>query len=143
MITIGQVGLGAWGKNHFRTFSGLKDCRLKICCDKNEETFKRIEPLGNRNLKFSTDFNDILSDNEVEAVVISSSAPTHAALAGRAIEAGKHVLVEKPLALNLKDGREIINEGRRNKRIVMVGHLLLYHPAILKLKEYIKSGGLG
>lgn len=143
MITLAQVGAGAWGQNHIRIFSSLKDCYLKICCDKRKETLKKISDNFNQELKLTTNFEDILQDDKVEAVVIATSASDHASLAIKALSSGKHVFVEKPLALNLQDSKEIIDVACKNKRILMVGHLLLYHPAVLKLKDYIQNGELG
>ena len=143
MISLAQVGVGAWGQNHIRTFSSLKDCNLKICCDKRKEALEKIETIYNRKLKFTTHFEDILKDRDIEAVVIATSASTHASLAIEALSAGKHVFVEKPLALSLEDGKRVQEAAQKNKRILMVGHLLLYHPAILKLKDYIQSDELG
>ena len=143
MITLAQVGVGAWGQNHIRTFSSLNDCYLKICCDKRKEVLEKIETIYNRKLKLTTQFEDILQDEEIEAVVIATPAPTHASLAIQALSAGKHVFVEKPLALGVEEGKSVQEAARKNKRILMVGHLLLYHPAVLKLKSYIRSGELG
>lgn len=143
MITLAQVGAGAWGQNHIRTFSRLKDCYLKICCDKRKEALEKIKAIYNRKLRLTENFEDILHDEEIEAVVIVSPAPTHASLAIEALSAGKHVFVEKPLALSLEDGKRIQELAQKNKRILMVGHLLLYHPAVLKLKDYIQKGELG
>lgn len=143
MITLAQVGAGAWGQNHIRIFSSLKDCYLKVCCDRRKEVLEKIETVYNRKLKLTTNFEDILQDEDIEAVVIATPAPTHASLAIEALSAGKHVFVEKPLALSLEDGKRIQEAARKNKRILMVGHLLLYHPAVLKLKSYIQNGELG
>ncbi|GAG89645.1 unnamed protein product, partial [marine sediment metagenome] len=143
MITLAQVGVGAWGQNHIRVFSSLKDCHLKLCCDKRKEVLERLETVYNRKFKLTTNFKDILQDEEIEAVVIATSAPAHASLAIEALSAGKHVFVEKPLALNLDDGKRVQEAAQKNKRILMVGHLLLYHPAVLRLKDYIQNGELG
>ncbi len=143
MITIAQVGAGAWGQNHIRTFSSLKDCYLKICCDKRKETLEKIKAIYSQKLKLTENFEDILKDKEIEAVIIASPASTHAELAIKALSSGKHVFVEKPLALNLRDGDKMVEAARKHKRILMVGHLLSYHPAVLKLKSYINSGELG
>lgn len=143
MITLAQVGAGAWGQNHIRIFSNLANCNLKICCDRKKQTLEKIDVIYNRRFKLTTRFEDILRDKEVEAVIIATPAATHAELAIRALASGKHVFVEKPLALNLQDARRITEQAHKNKKILMVGHLLLYHPAVLKLKSYIQNGELG
>jgi predicted dehydrogenase len=143
VITLAQVGAGAWGQNHIRIFSSFKDCHLKMCCDKKREVLEKIRATYKQKLKLTEDFGDILEDKKIDAVVIASSAPTHAELAIKALSSGKHVFIEKPLALNLQDGERIVEMAHKFKRILMVGHLLLYHPAVLKLKDYIQSGELG
>lgn len=143
MITLGQIGAGAWGQNHIRTFSTLKDCYFKSCCDNNKKTLDKLSLAYNQKLKLTDNFEDILNDKEIDAVVIATPAVTHADLTVRALSSGKHVFVEKPLALNLDDGKKMIEAAERNKRILMVGHLLLYHPAVLTIKDYIDKGALG
>jgi len=143
MINLGQIGAGAWGQNHIRTFSGLKDCYLKICCDTNKKTLEKLGYIYSQRLRLTDNFKDILNDKEIEGVVIATPAATHAALAIEALSCGKHVFVEKPLALNIEDGKKMVEVARKNKRILMVGHLLLYHSAVLKLKDYIQKGELG
>src|SRR3989338_2579408 len=143
MITLAQVGAGAWGQNHIRTFSGLKDCHLKVCCDSRKEVLKKIETVYNRKFKLTADYDDILQDKDIEGVVVATPASTHASLAIEALSYGKHVFVEKPLALNIEDGKKMVEAARKSKRILMVGHLLLYHPAVLKLKDYIQKDELG
>lgn len=143
MVVLAQVGLGSWGQNHFRVFSNSKDCHLKICCDKSKGALDKISVNSNDRLKLTTDFEDIINDKEVEAVVIATPSETHAELAIKALSAGKHVFVEKPLALNIEDAKTMLDLANKNKRVLMVGHLLLYHLAIRKLKSYIDEGILG
>jgi len=143
MTVLGQIGLGTWGQNHARVFSALKDCRLKICCDTNRETLRKFGSLYGKRIKLTDKFEEILNDKETEAVVITTPAITHSRLAIKALSAGKHIFVEKPLALSLEEGKRIMALAERKKRIVMVGHLLLYHPAIITLKNYISRGELG
>lgn len=143
MITLGQVGAGAWGQNHIRTFFSLKDCCLKACCDYNKKTLERLSAAYSQKLQLTDNFEDILNDKEIDGVIIATPAATHAELAIRALSCGKHVFVEKPLALNLEDGEKMIDAAGRSKRALMVGHLLLYHPAVLTIKDYIDNGALG
>jgi len=140
MITIAQAGIGTWGQNHLRIFSNLKDCRVKICCDKRKDALEKIDF---KNASLTSDFNDVIKDKEVEAVVIATPSETHAALSIKALAAGKHVFVEKPLALKVEDAEEMLKVAEKNKKILMVGHLLLYHPAVAKMKSYIDQGELG
>jgi len=137
---IAVVGCGYWGKNLVRNFNDLN--RLYAVCDvksKELNVVKKKYP----DLVVHDDFDDLLSDSKVEAVVISSPAVTHHRLAKKAILAGKDVLVEKPLAMRYKDGEEIVALAEKKKRILMVGHVLAYHPAVIRLKGMIDSGELG
>lgn len=143
MITIGHVGAGAWGQNHIRTFSMLKDCRVKICCDSRKEALEKVQANYGQKFELTTAFEDIVKDKEIEAVVIAAPAALHAEMAIEALSAGKHVFVEKPLALTWKDGKKMAEQARKSKKILMVGHLLLFHPAVLMLKKYIQTGELG
>jgi predicted dehydrogenase len=143
MINLGQIGIGEWGKNLLRNFVNLKDCSVKICCDKNKSVLEKIKLNYNDKIKVTDNFDDLLKDLKLDAVVIATLPATHAYFAIKALSKGKHVFVEKPLALKLEDAEEMIRQAKKNKRILMVGHLLLYHPAVKKLKNYIKSGILG
>lgn len=137
---IALIGAGYWGKNLLRVFNQLGV--LKIICDIDK---KLLEDKKNEypDLLTTTNFEAILKDKDIKAVVIASSAATHYKLAKTALEAGKDVFVEKPLALKIKEGEELAKLARKRKRILMVGHLLLYHPAIIELRKIIKKGDMG
>lgn len=137
---IALVGVGYWGRNHLRVFNKLGV--LKIICDLDKELLeerKKEFP----HLEITTDFSEILNNKDIKAVVISSPAATHYRLTKKALEQGKDVFVEKPLALKLEQGQELVDLAKKKKKILMVGHLLHYHPAIVKLKEIIKKGQFG
>ena len=139
-VKIGLVGLGYWGKNILRNL--CESGSLHTACDSSAqviESRKKEFP----HVKYTTSFEDILKNPEIEAVAISTPAATHYELVGRAIKVGKDVFVEKPLALTLKDGRELVSLAKAKGRILMVGHILQYHPAVIKLKEFIENGMLG
>lgn len=143
MICIGQVGIGAWGQNLLRNFSNLKDCAVKVCCDKNKAVLDKVKLNYNNKIKACSEFDDLLACPGLDAVIVATLPATHAHFAIRALSKGKHVFVEKPLALKLEDAEQMIKAAKKNKRILMVGHLLLYHPAIKKLKNYIQEGSFG
>ena len=143
MITIAQIGAGAWGKNHLRNFHSFSGCKVKICCDKNANVLKDISGNYKGEIKCTTDPSEIFADKEIDGVVIATLPDTHARLAIKALESGKHVFIEKPLAMSVKEGLEIKKAALKNKNICMVGHILLYHPAVLMLKKYIDDGLLG
>jgi UDP-2-acetamido-3-amino-2,3-dideoxy-glucuronate N-acetyltransferase len=137
---IGFIGIGYWGKNIVRNLYELGI--LHTACDIDKEvilTHKKIFP----NIHLTTSFQDILGNPDIKAVAIATPAALHYKLAKESIEAGKDVFVEKPLALTVKEGEELVNLAQKENRILMVGHILQYHPAIIKLKEFVSSGKLG
>ena len=138
--SIAVIGTGYWGKNLVRNFYDLG--ALHTICDADIDTvasFKKKYP----GIEGVTSYSDILTNPEIKGVVISTPAEMHASMAKEAILAGKDVYVEKPLCLNEHDGLELTELARKHKRIIMVGHLLWYHPAVLKIKEMVDSGELG
>ena len=141
-IGVVVVGCGAWGRNLVRTFHNLPGSRLVGVCDLDEDRLGRMRTQF-PGLQTSTDFDAYLADPEVEAVVIGASAAAHKALALAALKAGKHTYVEKPLALSAADAEEIVAAAKAADRTLMVGHLLLYHSAVLFLKNLIDGGDLG
>ena len=134
------IGTGYWGKNLVRNFYQLGV--LKTICDLDKNILKKFEKLYPKT-ETTSNLDKILHDKEIKGVVIATPAITHYELAKKFLKAGKDVFVEKPLALELKHGQELIKLAKTKKRILMVGHILLYHPAIIKLKQLIKKGSLG
>jgi len=140
MINVAVVGSGYWGKNLVRNFNELG--ALHTICDSNPETlrcFKEKYP----EKEFQTSFEAVLQNPDINAVVIATPAETHFDLAKSTLQAGKHVFVEKPLALIVSEAQILKQLAIRKSLKLMVGHILLYHPAIIKLKEIIRSGELG
>ncbi|GMQ81627.1 MAG: Gfo/Idh/MocA family oxidoreductase [Rhodothermia bacterium] len=141
-IRIGQIGLGYWGKNLLRVFSGIEGCRVTHGCDQNESILgplKRAYP----DTRFSVEYENLLVAADVDAVVIATETPTHFSLAMEALRAGKHVFVEKPMAQTTDEARMLVKESANQDRKLMVGHLLLYHPAFLHVRDLIHNGDLG
>jgi predicted dehydrogenase len=137
---VGVAGLGYWGPNLARNFDDLAE--LAWICDMNDE--KRAQFAARYpNARATADFDEMLADDTLDAVVISTPVPTHFALAKRALEAGKHVLVEKPPAMRKAEMDELVALALERDLTLMPGHLLLYHPGVLKLKELVDSGELG
>jgi UDP-2-acetamido-3-amino-2,3-dideoxy-glucuronate N-acetyltransferase len=133
------AGCGHWGKNLIRNFHQLG--RLYAVCDSDAG---RAAAFGERyGVQAFTRLEDALADPDLHAVAIATPAESHAPMALAALNAGKDVFVEKPLALRWQDGLEMTNTARGLGRILMVGHLLMYHPAVLKIKELLDSGELG
>ncbi|MDX6452320.1 MAG: hypothetical protein QOH16_2369 [Gaiellaceae bacterium] len=140
MKRIGVVGLNYWGPNLVRNFNDLAE--LTWLCDLDEE---HLNSLAARypDARATTSFDDLLADDELDAVVIATPVPTHYALAKQALEAGKHVFVEKPPAMRAAEMDELVTLAADKDLVLMPGHLLLYHPGVLKLKELIAAGELG
>ena len=134
------IGTGYWGRNLVRNFAALG--ALAGLCDASEEARKRMAA-ANPDARVYAQSGDVFADPEIEAVVIATPAVTHGALAAAALSAGKHVFVEKPLCLDLSEGRRLAEDARRCGLTLMVGHVLLYHPAFVALAETVRSGVLG
>jgi predicted dehydrogenase len=134
------VGCGYWGKNLVRNFAALSD--LRICCDADDGVRARIAGEYPQ-VKTTADYSSVLTSDEVEAVVLATPASAHAEMALAALDAGKHVFVEKPLALCGADAEHVVEAAERTRLILMVGHLMEYHPAIDHLKGMVESGELG
>jgi predicted dehydrogenase len=137
---IGVVGAGMWGRNHVRTVAGLADAELAVVCDTDERTRERVSrqyPAA----RVTRDLDDLLA--AVDGVIIASPAATHAGLARRSLEAGKPCLVEKPFALRVDDALAVAELAARRDVPVLAGHLLLYHPAVERLRELIHGGEFG
>jgi predicted dehydrogenase len=138
--SVGLVGLGYWGPNLARNFDNL--ARLTWLCDLDGDLRSLFEARYPR-ARVTADYGEMLADPELEAVVIATPVPTHYKLAKRALEAGKHVLVEKPPAMKGAEMDELVALARERDLVLMPGHLLLYHPGVRKLKELVDSGELG
>jgi predicted dehydrogenase len=137
---VAVLGCGYWGQNLVRNFAQLG--ALQMVCDISESGLTRAKELA-PGIQTSSRFHSAFESAEVDAVVLATPAETHHDLAIAAMQAGKDVLVEKPLALNLQQGLEMVRCAQEHSRILMVGHLLEYHPAVLALRELIAQKKLG
>ena len=142
MIRLAILGYGYWGPNLFRNFHNDKGCKVTYVCDKN---FPQIENLPQLypGLKVTAKYDEVLLSKDVESVVVCTPAQTHFEFSRQALVSGKHVLVEKPLAMSVKECDELIKIAQKNSLTLMVGHTFLFNAAVRKVKEYIKSGELG
>lgn len=141
-IRIGVAGLGYWGPNLARNFAALPGCELRWCCDPSESARARAA-LQFPGTQMTAEFADLLADPELDAIALATPVPTHAELAVAVLEAGKHCFVEKPLAQSVADAQRAVAAAEATGRTLMVGHLLEYHPGVLKLKELADGGELG
>lgn len=141
-LQLAVVGVGNWGRNLVRHFAHARRARLRYLCDRDGRTLtSQLENYPG--VQGVRDFQTVLDDPDVQAVVIATDAPTHFELASAALNAGRHVFVEKPLALNSDDAARLTALAREVNRKLMVGHLLEYHPAVEAIGEMIRSGALG
>ena len=141
-VQIGMVGLGGWGRFVVRNFAEASRCRLRYICDTSRRALEqhgRVYPEATQ----TDSYDAILNDREVDAVALVTPAPMHFEMAKRALLAGKHVYVEKPMTLTSEHAEELIDLSERSGLKLMVGHLLEYHPAIDMVKRELDSGSLG
>jgi predicted dehydrogenase len=141
-VRIGVVGMNYWGPNLARNFARMKGAELSWCCDLDDAVLDRHRD-AYPTTRFTTSMDEMLADADLDAVVVATSVPTHARLALLAIDAGKHVFVEKPLALTAADARAVVDAADAKGVSVMVDHLLVYHPGVQKLKALVDEGTLG
>lgn len=153
-VTLGMIGLGYWGPNLLRNFARIPTCRVKVCCDLDADRLAQAKSLYSAERAVSTsasesgvdvtkDPEDLLNDPTLQALVIATPAVTHFDLVKRAILAGKHVFVEKPMALSAKPAWYLVDLVKQAGVKLMVGHLMEYHPAVLFLKGMISRQELG
>jgi predicted dehydrogenase len=141
-ISVGLVGLGYWGPNVARNLDSLAGCELTWCCDEDGEARDKWQRV-HRETRFTSDLEDLLADENLDAIAITTPVPTHAPLAETVLEAGKHCFVEKPLAQNTADAERVAALAEERGKVLMVGHLLEYHPGVRQLAEMIERGELG
>ena len=139
-LSIAVIGAGNWGKNLIRNFFELN--ALKVICDRDEASLKQMRKLY-PSCDFCASLTDALFRDDISGVVIATPAETHFTLARKVLLSGKHVFVEKPLTLSGKDAANLIDLAKKKNLILMVGHLLQYHPAFIKLKQLAQEGELG
>jgi len=141
-VRVGVVGLGYWGPNLARNFAAIPGCEVTWLCDRDEQARAKLA----RTLPGAQStgaLQDLLDDRQLDAIVLATPVPTHAELAIAVAQAGKHCFVEKPLATNAADAELAVAAAAQAGTILMVGHLLEYHPAVARLKELVDSDELG
>ena len=142
MLKIGIIGVGGWGQNLVRVFSQLSNAQVLCICDSSASRLEFIKSKYH-SLKSATDYQELLEDPKIDAVVIATSAASHFQIAKDALAHGKHVFVEKPLALSSAECETLITAAQRQHLTLMVGHTFLYNPAVRKAKEYLDKKYLG
>lgn len=141
-ISVGVVGCGHWGPNHVRVFSSLPGSKVAAVADpdvRRLESSRQSHPAACR----FTDYRELLAQESLDAIVVATPTRTHYEIARAALEAGKHVLVEKPLCLTAQEGEALVRLARETGVVLMVGQVFLFHNGIVKLKEFLESGEVG
>jgi predicted dehydrogenase len=141
-VRVGVVGLGYWGPNLARNLAAIPGCELSWLCDASADARAKLER-SIPGARSTPDIAELLDDPELEAIVLATPVPSHAELAISVLEAGKHCFVEKPLATTAADAERVVAAAEEAGRVLMVGHLLEYHPAVTRLKEMIDADELG
>ncbi len=142
MLKVGVVGCGYWGPNLLRNFSQLSDSEVVRCADLSEDRLSHMKTLYPQ-VQATSDYLELVGADDIDAVVIATPPRTHVEIAMKALEAGKHVFVEKPLATSVADSEMLVNTAKANNLVLMVGHTFVFTAAVNKIKELVKSGELG
>jgi UDP-2-acetamido-3-amino-2,3-dideoxy-glucuronate N-acetyltransferase len=141
-LKVAIIGCGRWGINHLKTALNFIENKNIFVCDPNikvEETVRSIS----EEINFTTEVEDVANNSDINCAIIASTAETHYSLTKMMLKSGKHVLVEKPITLNLNETIELVSIATEKNKKLMVGHVLLYHPAILFIKKSLNAGSLG
>ncbi|TLM98279.1 MAG: Gfo/Idh/MocA family oxidoreductase, partial [Actinobacteria bacterium] len=141
-IRVGVVGFGYWGPNLVRNLDRLGDAELVCACDLSEANLAKLASLYPY-AETTTDLAGMLARDDIDAVVVATSAPSHFAIAKQVLSAGKHCFVEKPLTLKSADSETLVRLADERGVVLMVGHLMEYHSAINWIKDYIATGDMG
>jgi predicted dehydrogenase len=136
------AGLGYWGPNIARVVESLPGVELAWLADADQSRLERLAP-SFRSARFTDSLDELLADPQLDGVMLATPVPTHGQLAVRVLDAGKHCFVEKPLAQSVSDAQAAVAAAERNGRILMVGHLLEYHPGVRRLADIVSGGELG
>ena len=141
-IRIGVIGCGHWGPNHIRVFSQMKDCGVTAVADLDEKRLTEVHR-NHPQARPYADYRGLLRDADVSAVVVVTPTKTHFTIVSDALKAGKHVLCEKPLCTEPEEGAQLVALAKERGLVLMVGHVFLFNPGILKVKELVDAGEVG
>jgi len=141
-VRLAQVGIGYWGKNLLRNLVALPGAEVVLACDRDPE-IRSSTASAYTDLRVTANYEEVLNDDTVEAVVIATETPAHFLLAEAALRAGKHVFVEKPLSQTVEQAERLVDLAESQNLVLMVGHLLRYHPAFEMVEEMVRRGDLG
>lgn len=142
MLNVAVIGCGYWGPNLVRNFSFLSGCKVKTVCDISSDRLAHIKKL-NPNMEVTRQFDDVVRDSNIDAVAIATPVCLHFEMAKKCLQAGKHTLIEKPMASSVKECEELIELADSHKLTLMVGHTFIFSTPVKKVKEIVASGELG
>jgi predicted dehydrogenase len=141
-VRLAQVGIGYWGKNLLRNFAAVPGARVVMACDQRRNVLDSVAD-AYPGILTTTRYEDVLQSPDVDAIVVATETPLHFEMAAAALKAGKHVFVEKPMAQRTEQAEQLVALADAHDRRLMVGHLLLYHPAFRYVEDLIRGGGMG
>jgi predicted dehydrogenase len=141
-VRVGVVGYGYWGPNLVRNLDRLEDAQIAVACDVSESNLAKLKS-AYPYVETTTDLDALLAREDIDAVVVATSAPSHHAIARQVLEAGRHCFVEKPLTLTSEDAVDLVHLADERECVLMVGHLMEYHSAINWIRDYVATGDLG
>jgi predicted dehydrogenase len=142
MLNIAVAGCGYWGPNLIRNFNSLPGCRLKLVCDTDADRLEHMKTLY-PSVKTTTEFEDLVNNQEIDAIVVATPVRFHYEMARKALQAGKHTFIEKPMARSSRECEELVELADKHKLVLMVGHTFVYSKPVRKIKEIVLSGELG
>jgi predicted dehydrogenase len=142
MLNIAVVGCGYWGPNLVRNFASISECKVKLVCDTSVDRLNYIKRL-NPKVETTCKFDDVVKDSGLDAVAIATPTCLHFEMGMKCLQAGKHILIEKPMASSVKECRDLIALAEKQKLVLMVGHTFIFSTPVRKIKEIIASGELG
>src|SRR5436190_11625278 len=141
-INVGVVGCGYWGPNLIRNFRSLVDCNTKVMCDLDIKRLNHLKAL-HPEVEVCTNFEDVLSREDIDALVIATSVQTHYSMAKQSLLAGNHTFIEKPMATSAAECEELVELAKERSLTLMVGHTFLYSAPVRRIKEIISAGDIG
>lgn len=141
-ISVAVIGVGYWGPNLIRNFTRIPQVKSIVACDIDKKRLRTITNLYPQ-VRTSQNFDEVLRDKEIALVAIATPVNTHYQLAKKALLAGKHVMVEKPLTKTVAQAKELLDIAQKKKRLLFAGHTFVYNPAVKKMKQFLKEGRLG
>lgn len=142
MHNVAVIGCGYWGPNLIRNFQNIKECCVKTVCDKNLERLKYIKSIHN-DIEVCIDYDEVLRDDTIDSIIIATPVRFHYQMGIKALNYGKNVFIEKPLATSVLECQDLIEKAEKENLVLVVGHTFIYSQAVIKIKEIISSGELG